>query len=68
MVLAAGNGRVISLAESLGVRSAWLSSIALSPWFAVVQDLRLWCRAQWVSVAFLVLFCVAFELLRRLEQ
>lgn len=42
MVLAVGNGRVISLTEVPWVRSSSLSSIALSPWFAVVEDLRLW--------------------------
>lgn len=62
MVLAVGNGRVISLAEV--------------PWgkeHVTVQhcSLTLVCSgggSQWVFIAFLVLFCVAFELLRRLEK
>lgn len=41
VVIAAGSGRVISLAEGPGVRSTWLSSAVLSPLFAGVQDLRL---------------------------
>lgn len=40
--MAAGSGRVISLAEVPWVRSTWLSSTVLSPLFAGVEDLRLW--------------------------
>lgn len=68
MVLAVGNGRVISLAEvPWGKEYAALQRCSLT-FVCSGGGFQTGGRTQWVSIAFLMLFCVDFELLGSLEK